>query len=98
MSSIWKEVGNELKMCQLLNLQWIDVLLGFRVNMKDNILLNHVLIMVKYMIYNGRKNGRAPTSKEIYKAIKNSEKIEHEKARIKDKLTLHYKKWENFHS
>ena len=47
--NIWKEVGNQLKLFKLLNLQWIDVLLGFRDNMKDNALINHVIILVKYL-------------------------------------------------
>ena len=93
---IWNEMGNSLKMFQFLNMQWIDVLLGFRKNMKDNILLNHVLIMVKYMIYSNRKNGKFPTSKEICKAVENSKKVEHEKAKLKDKLPIHYQKWEKF--
>ena len=35
------------------------------------------------------KNGKFPTSKEICKAVENSKKVEHEKAKLKDKLPIH---------
>ena len=96
--NIWKEVGNQLKLFQLRNLQWIDVLLGFRDNMKDNALINHVIILVKYLIYVSRKMKKFPTSADICKEIlvDISRKIEYEKATLKGKLEIHFKKWENF--
>ena len=90
--NIWKEVGNQLKLFKLLNLQWIDVLLGFRDNMKDNALINHVIILVKYLIYVSRKVKKLPTSADICKEIDISRKIEYEKATLKGKLEIHFKK------
>ena len=95
-SKIWIEIGKKLNFLKFLNIQWLEVLIGVRDNIKHNALLNHVIILVKYMIYNNRKLGRVPTCKEICSAIKTSKQIEYEKAKRKDKLTLHHTKWEKF--
>ena len=64
--------------------------------MKDNALINHVIILVKYLIYVSRKVKKLPTSADICKEIDISRKIEYEKATLKGKLEIHFKKWENF--
>ena len=51
--------------------------------MKDNALINHVIILVKYLIYVSRKMRKFPTSADICKEIDISRKIEYEKATLR---------------
>ena len=47
--------------------------------MKENILLNCLLILIKYMIYRNRKNEKFPTSIDKCKAVENSKNVKYEK-------------------
>ena len=60
--------------------------------MKDNALINHVIILHKYIIYVKRKSQVIPTSEDFCKEIDISRKNEYERVTLKGKLETHFKK------
>ena len=58
--------------------------------------LNHLIILIKYMIYKARSKASPPIKKDIYKALIESKEEERKKVIHKNRLALHFKKWELF--
>ena len=58
--------------------------------------LNHLIILIKYMIYKARSKASPPIKKDIYKALIESKEEERKKAIHKNRLALHKTKWELF--
>ena len=57
-------------------------------------LLNHMLILIKFMIFHHRAKGEPPAANEIKDRLLESRNEERRLAVERDTLTIHLKKWE----
>lgn len=58
-------------------------------------LMNHVLILVKYLIYRNRELKKPPSFNEIKNSIIGDKVEERKLAAMRGTLTIHFSKWEN---
>ena len=99
-ANIWKDCGDLFSLSALKNLHWQEIHIGIkRSNMGEEQLLNHIILLTKHMIfkYSSTQN-RPPIPQEIKKRIIENRQEEKELAGERGTLTLHFRKWDNFHS
>ena len=78
-------------------LSWEDVQFGSELAEKGkDQLLNHIIILIKFLLFLGRKNKEPPTASYIKTQIEHN-KLEEKKIAIsRNSLPLHLKKWESW--
>ena len=95
-SEFWKEVLSWLRENKIVlePLTEIGLLLGFFEETEDFFKINHVLLLGKYYIYVRKCLGSLPSLRGIISKIRSVYNIELHIARERDKLAIHFKKWE----
>jgi len=94
-SEFWKEVLSWLKDNNIVieSFTEISLFLGFFEETEDFFIINHVLLLGKYYIYVRKCHGGLPSLRGPITRIR-SVYIELRIARERDKLAIHFKKWE----
>ena len=96
---IWNNSNDILNLIPINNLKWQDILFGIYLeNQGKEKLVNHFLILVKYLIFRGRERGSPITINEIKSMFKEEEWEEKRLALERNTISLHLKKWEHLKS
>ena len=75
---------------------WKEVLFGREGrNVGKLQLINHVLILVKYLLYKARDLKKTPSFNEIRNSVLGDKVEEQKLATVRETLAIHYSKWEN---
>ena len=78
----------------LRNCSWEEILFGKEgCNKGKNQLLNHILILVKYLIFKSREHKKPPSYNEIKNNIVEDRLEERKLASMRGTLTIHFSKW-----
>ena len=95
-SEFWKEVLSWLKDNDIVieSFTEIGLFLGFFEETEDFFIINHVLLLGKYYIYVRKCHGSLPSLRGFITKIRSVYNIELHIARERDKLAIHFKKWE----
>ena len=81
----------------LQNLSWEEIQFGIDLpNKRKRQVVNHVMILVKYFLFLGRKRNTPPTEHIIKNRIDQDRLQEKKLAILHNSLPLHFKKWENW--
>ena len=81
----------------LQNLSWEEIQFGVDLSNKGKSqVVNHMLILVKQLIFLGRKRKIPPTEHIIKNRIQQDRSEEKKLAILHNSLPLHLKKWENW--
>ena len=72
----------------------INILFGVFNDNEDFAILNHLILIAKYFIYQCKLNRTKPTLRVFIEKIKLVYHIEKPIAKRNDRLQKHYKKWE----
>ena len=91
---LWELCSNLLKFPILKDLQWKDIHIGLEETAENRQLLNHIILLIKFLIYHGRGENKLPTVDEIHAKLIKSKDEEKKIAIERKTLTRHYKKWE----
>ena len=93
---IWESCTRFVKYIDLRNCSWKEILFGREERNKGkHQLLNHILILVKYLIFKNRNHKKPPSINEITNNIVGDRLEENKLALMRGTLTIHYSKWEN---
>ena len=95
-SKFWKEVLSWLKDNNIGTESFTEtsLFLGFFEETEDFFIINHVLLLGKYYIYVRKCHGSLPSLRGFITMIRSVYNIELHIARERDKLAVHFKKWE----
>ena len=95
-SEFWKEVLSWLKDNDIVIEPFTEIglFLGFFEETEDFFIINHVLLLGKYYIYVRKCHGTLPSLRGFITKIRSVYNIELHIARERDKLAIHFKKWE----
>ena len=78
------------------NLSWDDIQFGIYLpNRGKGQLVNHILILVKYLLFVSRNQNTPPTERGIEIQMEQDRLEEKRLATLRNTLSLHLKKWEN---
>ena len=94
--TIWGDLGEQLKIECLSELTWSEVLLGISGGTGKIQFINHIVLLVKYVIFNARNKGKSPTIQDICKLLLENREQEKQIAESRNSLSLHLRKWEHF--
>ena len=96
-SEFWKQVLSWLKENNIVieSFHAIGLFFGIFEEMEDFLVINHVMLLGKYYIYVRKCLGSLPSLRVFTARIRRVYNIELHIARERDKLTTHFKKWEN---
>ena len=94
--SVWINCSDFFEFISIRNLDWKEIFFGIQLNDqgKDN-LVNHLLILVKYLIFIGREKSKPMTLEKITRKFKEDEIEEKSLALLRNTFSLHLRKWEN---
>ena len=70
-----------------------DVILGVTHQSEDALLNNHLILLSKQYIYNCKLKGVLPSRAVFLTKVKAVFEMEHRIAKERNKLSIHYKKW-----
>ena len=95
-SEFWKEVLSWLEDNSIVieSFTEIGLFLGFFEETEDFFRISHVLLLGKYYIYVRKCQGSLPSLRGFITRIRSVYNIELHIARERDKLAIHFKKWE----
>lgn len=94
---LWKSVGNYLNLPTLRELSWEEILFGVdKGKGGKTYLLNHIILLMKYMIHQSRKKNIPPNLAEIKEILKGNQEEEKKIALERNTLSIHLRKWEAF--
>jgi len=97
-SEFWKDVLSWLKDNNIVieSFTEISLFLGSFEETEDFFLINHVLLLGKYYIYERKCHGSLPSLRGFIQLtrIRSVYNIELHISRERDKLAIHFKKWE----
>ena len=95
-SEFWKEVLSWLKENNIVieSFNEIGLFLGFVEESEDFLLINHVMLLGKYYIYVRKCLGGLPSLRGFIARLRRVYNIELHIARERNKLAIHFKKWE----
>ena len=93
--SFWKTFTSWLtnQNITLETLTLVNILFGVYYENKDNIILNHLILMAKFYIYKCKLNSTNPSLKVFIAKTKTVYQIERQIPTKHDKLLKHYEKW-----
>ena len=80
------------------NIEWKGIHIGIKgSNIGEEQLLNHIILLMKYMIYvNSKTKNNPPTPQDIKNKILENKKEERNLAEQRGTLSSHFRKWDNF--
>ena len=93
--NIWKQCGDILDLPVIKEISWKEVHIGIDGITGAEQLINHVILLIKYMLFLKREKKKPPTIGEITGKLLESKQEERKIATERKTLTLHYKKWEH---
>ena len=94
---IWERCSNLLDYINLKNLSWGEIHFGIDLPDKGRgQLVNHVLILVKRLIFLGRGKNTQITEQSVKSQIEQDRLEEKRIAVLHNTLSVHLKKWENW--
>ena len=95
-SNFWKDVLSWLKdnNIRIESLNERDLFFGKFDITEDFFIINHILLLGKYYIYSRKCHGSLPSLKGFIARIRRVYKIELHIAGERNKLMIHFKKWE----
>lgn len=92
---MWVNCAQNLKLPILTDLTWKEIHIGIDGGTVEiGQLLNHILILIKFMIFHYRGKSKPPTAIDIQDKLLESRKEERKLAVERNTLTIHLKKWE----
>ena len=92
-SFIWNNCNDIFDFISINSLSWEDILFGIKLgDQGKEQLVNHFLILVKYLLFRGRERGSPFTIYEIKCNLKEEEWEEKRLALERNKISLHLKK------
>ena len=71
-------------------------LFGFHTQYANNPLVNHMLLVARFLIYRCKHSNTTPNMPQYFNAITSTKKSEHYIAKKDNKLEFHYKKWSSY--
>ena len=71
-------------------------LFGFHTQYVNNPLVNHMLLLARFLIYQCKHSKTTPNMPQYFNAITSTKKSEHYIAKKHNKLEFHYKKWSSY--
>ena len=82
------------------NLSWKEVHIGIeKSNFGEEQLLNHIIFLIKYMIFvSSKAKNNPPTPQDIKRRLLENKKEEMKIAKERGTLTCHFRKWDIFHT
>ena len=90
MKKIWNDCNNVFDFISIPNLSCEEIFVGITLtDQGKEQLVNHFLILVKYLIFMGRERGSFITMGEIKRSIKNL-------ASMRNTVPLHLRTWKNW--
>ena len=93
--STWEKCSRIFKCDLFQNLSWEEILFGIYLPDKgQGKLINHVIILIKYLLYHFRGRSRPPNESEIKSNIEDDKLEEKKLAVTRNLLPLHLSKWE----
>ena len=95
---LWIECGDLFNLPDIKNLDWKEVHIGIeKSNFGEGQLLNHIIILIKYMIFvSSKANKNPPTPQDIKRRILENNQEEKKIAKERGTLVCHFRKWDNF--
>ena len=93
---IWQTMVNHFKLEEIKEIKSRDIFLGLPGNSVRIKFVNSLIIMVKYILYNSRKEGSVPSFVKITKYIQEYIQVEKNLASKRGSLGVHLLKWEYF--
>ena len=94
-TKLWEECSINLDIPILKDIDWKEVHIGFEENTEDKQMINHVVLLVKYLIFLNREKGKPPSIVEIEEKLFKNQQEEKRVSIERNRLTVHYKKWEH---
>ena len=96
--TFWKELNTILKSQKITSSSFHikDVIFGLFRPENNSILVNYIILEIKYFIYRSKLNKTSLSTPILLTKCKKTYQIERFIARKKNKLYLHNKKWEPF--
>ena len=92
---MWETSANTLHLPILKELTWEETHIGIKSSRTEvEQLSNHIIILIKFMIFSSRGKGEPPTAREIKDKLLESRIEERKLAVERDTLAVHYRKWE----
>ena len=94
-SEFWKEVSSWLKESNRVidSFNEIGLFLGILEESEDFLVINHVMLLGKYYIYERKCLGSLPSLRGFIANIRRVYNIKLHIARERDKLATHFRKW-----
>ena len=92
---LWEHSSKFFSLPILKELSWKEIHIGIEETAVNIQLLNHIILLIKYLIHQGRGKGKPPTPEEIGERLLLSKEEERKIAIERKTLTQHYKKWEH---
>ena len=94
---LWEKCADKFNLPSLKRLSWKEIHIGINgTNMKTEQLLNHIIILIKFMTFHGREKGVPPNVNEIKDKLLENRKEEKKLAMERGTLSIHLRKWEHF--
>ena len=92
---IWVDCGNEFDLKKLINIDWKGVHVGIKIsNVGKDQLLNHVILLIKSMIFvNSKTKDYPPIIRDIKDTLLKNKEEERKIAEQRGTLRIHYRKW-----
>ena len=95
--ALWDSCSNLIDYVDLCNCTWQEILFGMNGPDKGkDQLLNHILILIKYLIFSCRERNSPPRYSEIKNKIVEDKWEEMILAKSRNTIPIHLSKWENF--
>ena len=92
---VWETCADMLRLPILKELTWKEIHIGIKDNCTDmEQLLNHIIILIEFMIFWHRAKGEPPTAREIKDKLLESRNEERKLAVERDTVAIHFRKWE----
>ena len=92
---IWSDCENIFDFISLTNLTWEEICFGIKlVDQGKERLVNHFIILVKYLVFSGREKNSEINLNKIKRKFKEDEFEERKLALNRNKYPLHLRKWE----
>ena len=92
---LWDQCSDSLDIPILKEMSWKEVHIGLDEITEDRQMINHVVLLIKYLIFISREKKKPPSIEEIREKIFKSKQEERKSATERNTLTFHYKKWEH---
>ena len=93
---LWEDCGNVFNLPDIRVIDWKGVHVGIEGSSSgEEKLLNHIILLIKYMIFEGRKTSKPPSPQEIKRRLLENKKEERKLAEERGTLTIHFQKWDN---